>query len=85
MEISKTVLSPCKDCTDRWIDLKTLQRCHNTCKKYLAYKEKIEVHRAIQNQENKENEITFKSRQDWSKNKRRIRQEQIKKKQYRTI
>jgi hypothetical protein len=85
MDIGKTVLSPCKDCTERWIDLETLQRCHSSCSKYLAYKEELEAHRAIQNKENKENEISFISRQEWSKNKRRIRQEQIKKKRYRTI
>lgn len=85
MDIGKTVLSPCKDCTERWIDLETLQRCHSSCSKYLAYKEELEAHRSIQNQENKEREITFISKQNWRRNKNIIRLEKARRNKYKTL
>ena len=85
MDIGKTVLCPCKDCAERWIDLETLQRCHSSCSKYLAYKEELETHRSIQNQENKEREISFISKQNWRRNKNIIRLEKAKRNKYKTL
>lgn len=30
--------SPCKDCPDRWLDANTGKRCHDSCKKYQAFR-----------------------------------------------
>lgn len=51
MIISATVLSPCKDCTDRCIG------CHSTCGDYAIYKQKLEENRAKQNAMNAEYEF----------------------------
>ena len=85
MDIGKTVLSPCKDCKDRWINTETLERCHNTCKKYLAYKEKLEINRRLHNDERKVMDNIIETRRNWSKRKSIIKNEHIKKRQYKTL
>lgn len=40
MIVSATVMSPCKDCTDRCIG------CHSTCERYKEYKDTLEINRA---------------------------------------
>lgn len=51
MIISATVLSPCKDCTDRCIG------CHSNCGDYAIYKQKLEENRTKQNAMNAEYEF----------------------------
>lgn len=48
MIISATVMSPCKDCTDRCIG------CHSTCGDYAIYKQKLEDNWAKINAHNAE-------------------------------
>lgn len=48
MIISATVMSPCKDCTDRCIG------CHSTCGDYAEYKQALEDNRAKINAHNAE-------------------------------
>ena len=31
------MISPCKDCPKRWVDLETGKNCHGTCKEYNDY------------------------------------------------
>lgn len=51
MQISKTVMSPCKGCEDRCIG------CHSTCGDYAEYKAKLERNRELQNSMNSEYEF----------------------------
>lgn len=46
MIISATVMSPCKDCTDRCMG------CHTTCGDYAIYKQALENNRAKNNAQN---------------------------------
>ena len=85
MDISKTVLSPCKDCNDRWINTETLERCHCTCMKYKAYKEKLESNRIRHNNERKIIDALADNRKNWSKNKAIIRQERRDRLKYKTL
>lgn len=48
MIISATVMSPCKDCTDRCMG------CHSTCGDYAEYKQALEDNRAKINARNAE-------------------------------
>jgi len=46
MTVSATVMSPCKDCTDRCIG------CYSTCGDYAEYKQTLEANRAKNNAQN---------------------------------
>lgn len=48
MIVSATVMSPCKDCTDRCMG------CHSTCGDYAEYKQALENNRAKINAQNAE-------------------------------
>ena len=50
-QISLSILSPCKDCTDRQL------HCHSTCDRYKVYKDEIEQRRAAKKAE--DDEISF--------------------------
>ena len=50
-QISLSILSPCKDCTDRQL------HCHSTCDRYKVYKAEIEQRRAAKKAE--ADEINF--------------------------
>jgi len=51
MIISATVMSPCKDCTDRCMG------CHSTCGDYAEYKRALEDNRAKINAQNAETDF----------------------------
>lgn len=85
MDISKTVLSPCKNCSDRWIDTNTLKRCHDSCEKYMAYKNQLERNRTICNNEYKLRAEKYERIKNWDKNKEQIRREKIKQQRYKTL
>ncbi len=51
MIVSATVMSPCKDCTDRCMG------CHSTCGDYAEYKQALENNRAKINAQNAETDF----------------------------
>ena len=53
MIVSATVMSPCKDCTDRCIG------CHTTCGDYAEYKQTLEQNRAKMSAQKEENNFCY--------------------------
>lgn len=75
IDISRTVICPCKNCPDRWIDIEARKRCHDNCEKFKEFKLAIEVNRQKRIQEFAESMLDRK-RAEWKK--------QFYKKRYRT-
>ena len=84
LDIGKTVLSPCKDCKDRWIDAETLENCQTACERYLRYKQQLEANREQYNEENKMARSRIIDLLKWQQRKKSIKNNKIKKQRYKT-
>lgn len=85
MNIARTVLSPCKDCQERWFDVESLDRCHNHCTKYKEYKNKIEINRNEFNQSNKASYSRYDDLKKWNQRKKSISNNKRQKQKYKTM
>lgn len=84
MDIGKTVLSPCKDCADRWVNTETLERCHSNCTKYEMYRKQLDINREKYFREKKEKDAMFDSKRKISSRSKGIKNNMRKKQEYRT-
>lgn len=85
MDIGKSAKCPCQNCTDRWIDTNTLQRCHSTCAKYKIYKDKIEENKQKYMAEQNIDYSYYESKRNISQRSKGIKINNKKKKVYKTL